>query len=230
MISLGSQYIKHEYRYAEHTASNGVILQALILKPEQVGLKAVNAPLQNESSLGMNGGFFFGTDILSIAVQNDLPVKGTARTYGTGWYNVKYPRGTLVWDDTARRFSVQVVSSADDLLVKNRNRYFAQGGISMNLMHENSWQSAIDQEKLPYPLEQRLRSGLVYDEHNQLWLIVTPSRATAAEFRSAIQEQIAPGRSKEGIFLDGDGSSQLNVPGHNVLGDSRDLRQIISLK
>lgn len=162
---------------------------------------------------------------------NDKPVAGAPGQYGSGWFNVKYPRGTLVWDEAAAAYSVQVVSSISDIYVKDRRRYFAQGGVSMNLMNEKVWwESAAEQEHLPYPDEKRLRSGLVYDADQRLWLIATPTLCTAAEFRQAIKETIAPGMPKEGIFLDGDGSAQLNAEESKLTGDSRDLRQIILVK
>ncbi|MNT42256.1 hypothetical protein D3C72_1786710 [compost metagenome] len=161
---------------------------------------------------------------------NDKPVAGAPGQYGSGWFNVKYPRGTLVWDEAAGAYSVQVVSSASEIQVTDRGRYFAQGGVSMNLMNDDVWESAADQEHLPYADEKRLRSGMVYDADQKLWLIATPTLCTAADFRQAILESIAPGMPKEGIFLDGDGSAQLNSVEKRLTGDSRVLRQIIIVK
>ncbi|MNY20396.1 hypothetical protein D3C86_1538720 [compost metagenome] len=182
------------------------------------------------SGYGINGGFFYEKDLLSIASMNDKPVNGAPGQYGSGWFNVKYPRGTLVRDEAAGSYSVQVVSSVSDIQVTDRGRYFAQGGVSMNLMNDDMWESAARQEHLPYPGEKRLRSGLVYDADHKLWLIATPTLCTAAEFRQAIQESIAPGKPKEGIFLDGDGSAQLNSAEKKLTGDSRTLQQIIIVK
>ncbi|WP_410769694.1 hypothetical protein [Fontibacillus sp. BL9] len=230
MLSWGSIYLlPHPYTYSKTVAASGIELHALTVKPEHIELRAADRPLRDYRVYGINGGFFYQDSVLSIAVNGDVPVKGQAGGYGSGWFNAKYPRGTLVWDEAASRFSVQVASSAAELDVQDRSRYFAQGGISMNLCDEAGWEEAMLLEHLPYPEEKRLRSGLVYDDTGLLWLIVTPTRCTAAEFRTAILERIAPDSAKEGIFLDGDGSSQLKSAETSLYGDSRDLRQIIAI-
>lgn len=222
--------LPHPYTYHEIEARNGVKVHALAVKPEHIELRAADKPLSEYHLYGINGGFFYEESVLNIAVNDDIPVKGTAGEFGSGWFNTKYDRGTLVWDETASRFSIQVVSTVEEIEVMDRSHYFAQGGVSMNLQNDDLWSAAIEREHLPNPDEQRLRSGLVYDDSGKLWLIVTPTRCTAAEFRDAVQSTIAPGSEKEGIFLDGDGSSQLNAAEIMLPGDSRDLKQIIVLK
>lgn len=232
MLLWGSRFLlPHTYAYYETTADNGVKLHALAASPEQIELRAADRPLGDCRVYGINGGFFYNDAVLSIAVSDDRPVQGTAGEYGSGWFNAKYARGTLVWDAAAGRFSVQVVSAAGELTVTDRGRYFAQGGVSMKLQDDTGWRAAaVDAEHLPYPDEERLRSGLVYDDAGRLWLIVTPTRCTAEAFRSAVKETIAPGSAVDGIFLDGDGSSQLNAAEIKLHGDSRDLRQIIAIQ
>lgn len=163
-------------------------------------------------------------------MNNDIPVNGKRNTYGSGWFNAKYARGTLVWDAAVQRFSVQVLSSASELTVTDRKSYFAQGGVSMNLQNDAGWRAAAQAEHLPALDENRLRSGLVFDDAGRLFLIVTPTRCTAEQFRSAIKETAAPGSVIEGIFLDGDGSAQMNAAEVKLYGDSRDLRQIIVIR
>ncbi|UMV50693.1 hypothetical protein LMZ02_15655 [Paenibacillus macerans] len=232
MLLWGSRFLlPHAYAYVETTADNGVKLHALTVSPEQIELRAADRPLGDYRVYGINGGFFYNDAVLSIAVSDDRPVQGAAGEYGSGWFNAKYARGTLVWDAAAGRFSVQVVSAADELNVTDRGRYFAQGGVSMKLQDDAGWRAAaVDAEHLPYPDEERLRSGLVYDDAGRLWLIVTPTRCTAETFRTAVKEKIAPGSAVDGIFLDGDGSSQLNAAEAKLHGDSRDLRQIIAIQ
>ncbi|WP_334073360.1 hypothetical protein [Paenibacillus sp. A14] len=227
----GSRFIlPHHYVYQETRADNGVKLHAMAVSPERVELRAADRPLGSYRVYGINGGFFYREAVLSIAVNGDKPVSGPAGAYGSGWFNEKYPRGTLVWDEAAGAFSVQVVSSADEIRVRDRSRYLAQGGVSMNLGDEAGWEAAMQREHLPNPDEKRLRSGLVYHGTGTLWLIVTPDLCTAAAFREAVQEEIAPGSAKEGIFLDGDGSAQMNAAETKLYGDSRDLRQIIAIR
>ncbi|MNJ47878.1 hypothetical protein D3C77_430530 [compost metagenome] len=230
MLTWGEHYlITRPYTYQIGKAINGVQIYALATQPDRIELRHTDKPLAEYPVYGINGGFFYRGDILSLAVSNDLPVRGQQGEYGSGWYNVKYPRGTLIWDDKDGSFSVQVVSSASEINVKDRERYWAQGGISMNLNNETLWYNVAEQEHLPFPDELRLRSGLVYDENDQIWLIVTTTRCTAAHFREAIQQLIAPGSFKEGIFLDGDGSSQMNAAEITLMGDSRNLQQIIAI-
>ncbi|WP_342565503.1 hypothetical protein NST84_10405 [Paenibacillus sp. FSL R7-0345] len=220
--------LPHNYEYLSAESLNGVQLHMLAVAPEDVNLRADSLPLRQIAAYGINGGFFYGTDLLSVAIMNDVPVNGDKGAYGSGWFNAKYARGTLVWDGTAGRLSVQTVSSGDELAVTDRSRYWAQGGISMNLQHEELWEAASQAEHLPFADEQRMRSGLVYDSDGKLWLIVTPTLCTAEAFRLAVLEAV-PGEGREGIFLDGDGSSQLNADEAVLTGDSRPVVQMIAV-
>ncbi|ASA20642.1 hypothetical protein [Paenibacillus donghaensis] len=220
--------LPHSYTYLEAEASDGVRLHMMAVIPQDLVLRADQLPLRQIAAYGINGGFFYGQDLLSVAIMNDVPVNGDRLAYGSGWFNAKYARGTLVWDAASRQLSVQVVSSGSELNVTDRNRYWAQGGISMNLQQEAMWEPAAAAEHLPYADEQRLRSGLVYDREDKLWLIVSSTRCTAAAFRSAILESV-PGEGREGIFLDGDGSSQMNADEAVLTGDDRAVVQMIAV-
>jgi hypothetical protein len=220
--------LPHNYQYLEALTPGQVRLHMMGVAPEDIILRPAGSPLRPIAAYGINGGFFYGDDLLSIAIMNDVPVNGAKGAYGSGWFNAKSERGTLVWDGAAGAFSVQVAASGGDLAVSDRNHYWAQGGISMNLQHEELWAEAIAAEHLPYAEEQRMRSGLVYDEAGKLWLIVTKSLCTAAEFRSAVQWAV-PGEAREGIFLDGDGSSQMNADEAVLTGDSRPVVQMIAV-
>lgn len=231
MLYWGSRFLlPHNYSYHEIVAKNGVKLYSLTVRPEHIRLQAADRPLGEYRLYGINGGFFYQEAILSIAVNNDFPVNGKPSTYGSGWFNAKYARGTLVWDGAGHRFSVQVVSSASELTVTDRRSYFAQGGVSMNLQNDTGWRAAVEAEHLPAPDEDRLRSGMVFDDAGLLYLIVTPTRCTAEEFRSAIKETTPPNSVLEGIFLDGDGSAQMNAAEVKLFGDSRNLKQIIMIR
>lgn len=220
--------LPHSYTYRETTTPQKVQLHLLSLDPDDIVLQTAGTPLRQVAAYGINGGFFYGKDLLSIAIMNDKPVNGVKKAYGSGWFNAKYARGTLVWDATSRKFSVQVVSSGDELIVADRDHYFAQGGISMNLEKEELWEAAATVEHLPYADERRMRSGMVYDNTGKLWLIVTPTLSTAAEFRTAVLQTV-PGVGREGIFLDGDGSSQMNAAEVVLAGDQRSVVQMIAV-
>ncbi|AWV32943.1 hypothetical protein MHH60_21585 [Paenibacillus sp. FSL H7-0716] len=220
--------LPHAYSFLETVSTDNVQLYMMSTSPEDIKLRAAGVPLRQVNAYGINGGFFYQDALLSMAIMNDTPVNGAPKGYGSGWFNAKYARGTLVWDGASRNFSVQVVSSGEELKITDRQHYFAQGGISMNLGHEDLWEAAVTAEHLPYADEKRLRSGMVYDNTGKLWLIVTPTLSTAAEFRSAILQTV-PAKGLEGIFLDGDGSSQMNAKEIIVPGDSRSVVQMIAV-
>lgn len=221
--------LPHRYSYAETETDELPKLHMMAVEPEDVVLRADNLPLRQIPAYGINGGFFYEHALLSIAAMNDQPVNGKRGDYGSGWFNAKYARGTLVWDGTEKKFSVQVVSSADELQVSDRGDYFAQGGVSLNLADDAGWEDqSIRDEHLPFAEDQRMRSGLVYNDAGQLWLIVTPEPSTAKDFRKALLAGV-PGEGREGIFLDGDGSSQMNADEAVLTGDSRMVVQMIGV-
>jgi len=217
--------------YSKCTASNGVVLHTLKTSPNDVQLHTCKTSLCGQQRTAINGGFFdFASGaILSIAVQNDVPIAGRRGGYGSGWHNAKYARGTLAWDAAARRYSVQVVKSADELQVSDRNRYWAQGGISMSLQDDGGWQQRARQQNMPNMSGEVYRTGLVYGSGLSMWMIVTNTACTASEFRTAIKQKIGSGTLVDGIFLDGSGSSQLHYGSVSLRGDGRTVHSIISI-
>lgn len=222
--------LKDTYRYRKLVAANGVELNVITTTPRRIELDANHGNIASQKRVGINGGFFYNHDLLSIAVQNHTPVNGQPRAYGSGWFNAKYSRGTLVWDGYLQHFSVQAVQSVDDLDISDRMNYWAQGGISMNLQNDNIAHLIMYYQNLPALNEPRMRSGMVYDSNNNLYLIVSPTACTAAQFREAIQEMLLPGKFKEGIFLDGDGSSQMYTRKQQLAGDTRTVVQMVVVK
>ncbi|CAM4272594.1 phosphodiester glycosidase family protein [Saccharibacillus endophyticus] len=220
--------LPHRYTYAEAETDGLPKLHMIAVAPENIELRADKLTLRQIPAYGINGGFFYEDTLLSIAVMDDKPVNGKRGDYGSGWFNAKYARGTLVWDGAAKKFSVQVVSSADELRVSDRGNYFAQGGVSLNLADDAGWEKQSAREHLPFAEDRRMRSGLVYNDAGQLWLIVAPEPITAAEFRSALLAGV-PGEGREGIFLDGDGSSQMNADEAVLTGDGRMVVQMIGV-
>ncbi|WP_282935292.1 hypothetical protein [Paenibacillus sp. RC67] len=100
----------------------------------------------------------------------------------------------------------------------------------MSLGHDASWVNQALAEDMPAFDEARLRSGAVYDDRQNLWLVVTDKPCTVEQFRSALIEKLGKGRLLDGIFLDGDGSSQMNTAQKVLKGDSREVYQILALK
>jgi hypothetical protein len=221
--------INRPYSYKLLKASNGVELHAIRTPPDHLGLKAISSNVTETPDNGINGGFFWEGQLLSIAVVNDKPVKGAPGDYGSGWYNTDRARGTLVWDAVTGQYSVQVAEAADELKVTDRSRYWAQGGVSMGLHNENSWKAQALSEEFPAMEENRLRTGMVYDTEGQVWLLVTTTPCTGEAFRDAVVEKVAPGKLVDGIFLDGDGSSQLRLGKLRIVGDHRPVFQMITL-
>ncbi|CAM3938591.1 hypothetical protein COLU111180_15560 [Cohnella lubricantis] len=218
-----------DYTYGTALASNGMTIHYLKTRPSNLSLEAVHQNVTLSPFYGVNGGFFYHEDLLSMAVVNDRPANGEAGGYGSGWENAKYARGTLVWDGSADRLSVQVVRQASELDVTDRANYWAQGGISMSLGRDVSWEEQAAAENAPYPYDRRLRSAAVYDREGNVYLVVSSSMGMLADFRAAIVETIAPGSLADGIFLDGDGSSQLRSREMKLRGDSRPVVQMIRI-
>ncbi|WP_261808202.1 hypothetical protein [Paenibacillus sp. N3.4] len=220
---------KPSSEYSVMQASNGIALHVIRTPPNNIGLKAITANVTDLQNTGINGGFFWQGYLLSIAVVNDLPVKGQPGDYGSGWFNIDRKRGTLVWDEKAQTFTIQIVEAADELKVMDRAHYWAQGGVSMGLRNPDGWAAQAVSEEMPVINEKRMRSGIVYDTSNHVYLVVSPTPCTGDEFRTAVTEQVGAGELVDGLFLDGDGSSQLKVANYTLPGDHRQVYQMIAL-
>jgi hypothetical protein len=225
--------ITDHYRYDKFIGSNGVELHAIQTTPDRIRLRTIDANVTETPYYGVNGGFFWEGSQLSIAVVNDRPLKGAPGDYGSGWYNTginnHLKRGTLVWDENVNRFSVQIVTEADELVVTDKRHYWAQGGVSMSLGDKAGWRNEMIAQEMPGYDNGHMRTGLVYDSHNRLYMIVSPTRCTAEQFRSAIMEQLGDRKLVEGIFLDGDGSSQLQTEQFRLAGDKRPVYQMVAV-
>lgn len=218
-----------QYTYTEASASNGMTLHVLQTKPSNITLEAIQNNVTLTEHVGINGGFFYGDQLLSISVVNSLPVNGAIGKFGTGSENVKYARGTLVWDGAADTLSVQVVRLANELKVKDHNRFWAQGGISMSLGNDSEWYKQAALENAPFPDEDRLRSAAVYDNRGTIYLIVSETKGTLEMFRQAIIDTFSKDNLVDGIFLDGDGSSQLYSNEVSLPGDNRPVVQMLRI-
>lgn len=218
-----------QYTYEETVASNGMVLHTLKTLPSNITLQAVKGNVSVAPFYGINGGFFYQQALVSIAVVNDLPVNGAPGEYGSGEENMKYARGTLVWDGATGSLSVQVVRRQSELAVADRADYWAQGGISMGLDLGEDWLANMAAENAPYWDEPRLRSAIAYDRSGNVYLIVSEGLGTLAEFREAILEKVGDGELENGIFLDGDGSSQMRSREKSLKGDGRPVVQMLRL-
>jgi hypothetical protein len=223
-----------QYEYRKLRASNGTVLYTLETSPDNVQLQRIDKNVTDTPFYGINGGFFWEGYLLSIAVVNDKPLRDQPGDYGSGWYNTgvdaNLQRGTLVWDEIARHFSVQVVTEAGELSVTDKQHYWAQGGVSMGLNRDLSWEQNMISEQMPAYEEARMRSGLVYDNLQNIYMIVSPTLCTVEQFRTAIIEKLGHQGIVDGIFLDGDGSSQLKSRQARLAGDNRQVFQMLALK
>ncbi|MBD7969495.1 hypothetical protein [Paenibacillus gallinarum] len=215
-------------KYTQITTDNGVTLHVLQTEPDNISLLTINDNVVRSGHSGINGGFFWEDQLLSIAVMDGIPTNGDVKEYGSGWFNTKYDRGTMVYDRITKKVDVQRVASADDLTITDETKFWAQGGVSMNLMDDNRWyDAAINEERLPFSSDKRLRSAMAYDTSGDIYLIVSSTKCTAEQFRTAIKSSVAVGKLQEGIFLDGDGSSQLLAGNVKLKGDDRKVVQMI---
>ncbi|MBV6716897.1 phosphodiester glycosidase family protein [Paenibacillus chitinolyticus] len=217
------------YTFSTVTASNGVKLYSIKTSPKNITIKSIGASsVVGQTAYGVNGGYFYDGTLLQIAVNNNIPVAPN------GSENAKYARGTLVWDDKNGEFSVQVVRKTDEILVANKSNYWAQGGISMMLKSsESAWKTQAAAENIQNPDGAANRTALVYNNTNNIWLIVTDSKPTTAAFRTAIKEKIGSGTLVDGIFLDGSGSSQYKAAEGSYGGSDATPRlvyQMVALK
>lgn len=217
------------YTYSAVEASNGMKLHTLKTKPANVSLEVIANNVTRSDRTGINGGFFYGKSLVSLAVVNGKPINGAKTDYGSGWENMKFARGTLVWDGQTDSLGVQVVRQATGLKVKDATRFWAQGGISMSLGDDAGWEAQTEAEQAPFPAEPRLRSGAVYDNQGYLYLIVSETEGTLAAFRDAIKEQLGGYGLLDGIFLDGDGSSQMLAKEMALPGDNRPVVQMLRI-
>lgn len=193
-------------------------------------MKHIQSNVTLTDEFGINGGFFWNGDLLSIAVVNDQPLVGQQWDYGSGWYNIDVPKGTLVWDEITGSFSVQVAIDAEQLHVTDKGHYWAQGGVSMSLQHDEQWVQQALAEDMPAFAEARLRSGAVYDKSQNLWLLVSETPCTVEQFRTAAIEWVGRTQVVDGVFLDGDGSSQMRSAQIQLKGDTREVYQMLALK
>ncbi|MGO4272319.1 hypothetical protein AB4Z22_21175, partial [Paenibacillus sp. TAF58] len=77
--------------------------------------------------------------------------------------------------------------------------------------------------------EGHMRSAVVYDNQENIYMIVTPSYCTIGEFRAAILDSFSDRKLVDGIYLDGDGSSQLKCRYIRLKGDQRQVYQMLAL-
>jgi hypothetical protein len=215
---------------ANYTYSNekGIILDSIKTSPNNITLRKLNANVSNSANFGINGGFFFGLDLLSIAINDDIPVNGVKLAYGSGWFNEKFARGTLIWDAFAKKYSIQTIMSGNEIVVTDRSQYWAQGGISMSLQNAN-WKTIAEAQGMPNMTGLTTRVAMVYNSFNNLWLVITEQLCTAEDFRSAIKGQIGSDTLVDGIFLDGGGSVQMNCTENKYAGDGRSVVQMVAL-
>jgi len=218
-----------EYEYVTTVAGNGMELHYLRTRPSNVVPVSVRNNVTAGPYYGINGGFFYEEALLSIAVVNDEPANGASGQYGAGSANAKYARGTLVWDGALDRLSVQLVRQSEEIRVTDRSRFWAQGGISISLDQDGLWEERAIAEAAPVPNQNSLRSAAVYDEEGNLYLVVSGTKGTLAAFREAIVERVGEGKLVNGIFLDGDGSSQLRSREKKLAGDGRPVVQMLRL-
>ncbi|WP_019425107.1 hypothetical protein [Paenibacillus sp. OSY-SE] len=217
------------YQYETFTSKEQIQLHIVKTAADNIEPISIATNVKDSGYMGINAGFFYEGNLLSVAIVNDDPANGSPADFGSGGSNVKYERGTFVFDKVAKKTSIQAVQSAADIQVMNRGHYWAVGGISMSL-NDLRWKERAEKEALPAMYEARLRSGILYDEAANVYATVTPDRVTAEQFRQAIYEYMSiKNIIGDGIFLDGDGSAQLYVREQHIRGDERKVYAMLRL-
>jgi hypothetical protein len=203
-------------------------LTAMKTDPENIILKAISTNVCNTQDYGINGGFFWESEILSMAVNDFKPVRGNANEADGGWFNAKYNRGTIIFDKMMATYEIPIISSADQIVDHVVDKYasWAQGGISMSLQNDQYWQQIAVAQHMPNMTGLTTRTGMVYDNESNLWLIASTA-TTALEFRNLVKS--LDSRILDGIFLDGGGSTQMKCYGTNIRGDGRSVYQMVAL-
>ncbi|WP_159881394.1 hypothetical protein [Paenibacillus puerhi] len=226
------------YVYSSKTI-NGVDLKIIKTSPNNIKLTYLNGQsVPGSGKLGMNGGFFEdvpvsghsgGPYVYSIAVNDNVPVNGTFSDYGSGGTQ-DVSRGTLVWNKTTRGYFVQVTKKGDEatLWVAYGDKYWAQGGISMNLQDTTSnWHTTAKNEGMPVIDQSWYRSGLLWNDGLNIFLVVSTTECTAAQFRTACKG--IESNMRDGIFLDGANAAQMNVPGVFSTSHTRKLAAMVEV-
>ncbi|MNH98685.1 hypothetical protein D3C73_514280 [compost metagenome] len=227
------------YTFNSMKASNGITLKVIKTSPNNIVLTYLGGKsVPSSGKLGMNGGFFQDLplpagqtkpNVYSIAVNDNVPINGGFGDYGSGGTQ-DVTRGTLVWDKTKRTFWVQPTKVGDEatLWVNYGDKYWAQGGISMNLQDDANWRSIAISEGMPVIDETwPNRSGLLWNSGNNVFLVVSETKCSGTAFRSACKE-IESGMVN-GIFLDGADAAQMNVPGTYSTSWTRQLAAMVEV-
>ena len=225
------------YTYSKVTGTNGVGLHTMKGSPvdlkvhSQGTLTSISSLLETGWLYGINGGFFdvSSKTLLSVAIKD-----GTAVASG-GSANAVYDRGTIIWDNAAKKFHCKVLKTKDQIesYITTKTNYWAQGGISLALGKTTSaWKTMIgaNGENIPGGLTtSTYRAGLVYNSSNNVWLIVSDGMCTIEAFRDAIIEKVGSGTLVDGISLDGSTCAQMVCAEKSVLRD-RAIMSVLGFK
>lgn len=227
---------------AADTKISGLRLHVINAPAADVAPRHLNPPVNvtDQSLAGINGSFFMVEKgvygLLSISVVDGKPLNGQPGEYASGWFNIgdqhiNHKKGTMVFDKVTQRVSVQIVSSADEIVVNNKSSYWAQGGHSMSMSNDSGWKAQAQAEHMPAIDASTKRSGMCFHTQNgvdRILLIVTEDNCTAGNFRQAIKNVFG---AVPGIFLDGGGSSQMKCQTGtgvlNIAGDGRKVPEML---
>lgn len=203
------------YTYSKVTASNGVVLHTMKGSPADLKLHSKGQLLQINEILdsgwlyGINGGFFDQASQTLVS----LSIKDGAAIATGGSANAKYARGTVIWDNASKKFYCKQLQTKAEVesIISTKTNYWAQGGISLALgKSESEWLKMIGPNGESIPgYSSAERAGLVYNNTNNLWLVVTEKACTIEAFRKAIKEKVGSGTLVDGISLDGSTCAQM---------------------
>ncbi|MEJ8306580.1 hypothetical protein [Saccharibacillus sacchari] len=100
----------------------------------------------------------------------------------------------------------------------------------MTFQNPGVWKQRAQNENMQGIDSDTQRSGVVYNNTNNIWLIMTPTQCTAEQFRTAILGSIGFGTLVNGIFLDSGGSSQMRAGTTTIAASSRKVPEMLALR
>lgn len=224
------------------TGKGYIRLRYIKTSPKNIKLTHISGTVPGSGLLGINAGYFDDSsqDVYSICIQNSSTVT-SGHTYN-GYYNVTSAgtkaRGTLVWDDPWRTYRLQTIEAADEITIGDPDNYWAQGGVNLFLKNDTSWNNLINSPtKGEYisdqsPNAQYNRSALLYGTSLNIYLVISETKCSLDQFRTAIKLGIDTANGIEGIILDGANATQMNVPDSSYSfmgGSSRKLPAMIQV-
>jgi len=216
--------------------------------PDNIVLKSITAELGDIDSISnymdgksykgaINGGFFnkYTGLVGAIAVNNGTPIDDNADTNYFSTEENGWGGGTLIWDRVNEDFVIRTLKDIEKItsenIVADTSKYWAQGGIAMNLQNDAIWEDVFKGQAPSHYLydlkrdKSSYRSAMLYDSNDNVYLVVTDGKYSYREVRSAVKKINSD--IIDGIFLDGSTCSQMTYDGKDIENYGREVAEAI---